>query len=134
MRKPGGVSFESFVDQQIREAEERGAFTNLPGKGRPLPDVDRHDEAWWIKRKMADEGLSLPLPPGLQVRRDVERFREKLGSLPSEARVREEVEALNAQIRKVNATLIEGPASGVMPLPVDEVIATWRGTRRVAGR
>jgi len=29
-------SWESAIDRQIREAEERGAFDNLPGKGRPL--------------------------------------------------------------------------------------------------
>lgn len=28
--------WESWVDQQIREAQERGAFDHLPGKGRPL--------------------------------------------------------------------------------------------------
>ena len=27
---------ESWIDQQIREAQERGEFDNLPGKGRPL--------------------------------------------------------------------------------------------------
>jgi DnaJ family protein C protein 28 len=27
---------ESWVDEQIREAEERGQFDNLPGKGKPL--------------------------------------------------------------------------------------------------
>jgi DnaJ family protein C protein 28 len=27
---------ESWIDQQIREAQERGQFDNLPGKGKPL--------------------------------------------------------------------------------------------------
>lgn len=29
-------NWESAIDKQIRQAEERGAFENLPGKGRPL--------------------------------------------------------------------------------------------------
>jgi hypothetical protein len=29
--------WESAVDKQIREAQERGEFDNLPGQGRPLP-------------------------------------------------------------------------------------------------
>ncbi|MDQ6671885.1 MAG: DUF1992 domain-containing protein, partial [Chloroflexota bacterium] len=33
--------WESAVEQQIREAQERGDFDNLPGKGKPLPR-----EAW----------------------------------------------------------------------------------------
>jgi len=28
--------WESWIDQQIREAQERGEFDNLPGKGQPL--------------------------------------------------------------------------------------------------
>jgi hypothetical protein len=36
-RKPAGMSFTSWIDQQIDEARERGAFGNLPGAGKPLP-------------------------------------------------------------------------------------------------
>ncbi len=32
----GPKDWESWIDQQIREAQERGAFDNLPGKGEPL--------------------------------------------------------------------------------------------------
>jgi DnaJ family protein C protein 28 len=28
--------WESWIDQQVREAQERGAFDDLPGKGRPI--------------------------------------------------------------------------------------------------
>ena len=35
------TQWESAVEKQIREAQERGAFDNLPGKGKPLPR-----EAW----------------------------------------------------------------------------------------
>ena len=33
-RRPG--DWEKWVDQQIREAQERGDFDNLPGTGKPL--------------------------------------------------------------------------------------------------
>ncbi len=37
VRKPQDVQdWESWVDRQIREAQERGEFDDLPGKGRPL--------------------------------------------------------------------------------------------------
>ncbi|MEV4218944.1 DUF1992 domain-containing protein [Nonomuraea sp. NPDC049725] len=49
-RKPGGMQFESWVDRQIREAQERGEFDDLPGAGKPLPGADKpYDEHWWIK-------------------------------------------------------------------------------------
>jgi len=34
--KRGPKDWESWIDQQIREAQEQGAFDNLPGKGQPL--------------------------------------------------------------------------------------------------
>jgi DnaJ family protein C protein 28 len=37
MTKPEkAASWESWIDQQIRKAQEQGAFDNLPGKGKPL--------------------------------------------------------------------------------------------------
>jgi hypothetical protein len=72
-RKPPGVSFESWTDKQIRDAEARGDFARLPGAGKPLPaDVEQpYDELWWIKRKMAREGLTV-LPPTLALRKEAE--------------------------------------------------------------
>jgi DnaJ-like protein len=35
-RKPRDMSFRSWVDQQIADAQERGVFEDLPGAGQPL--------------------------------------------------------------------------------------------------
>src|SRR5581483_547563 len=57
-RKPPGVSFESWVDKQIREAVDRGEFDNLPGTGKPLPDAgEPDDENWWLKKYLRQEGV-----------------------------------------------------------------------------
>lgn len=62
-RKPAGMEWESWVDRQIREAQERGEFDDLPGAGKPLPDRGRpYEEMWWVKRKLRDENLCY-LPP-----------------------------------------------------------------------
>ncbi|MGV9308285.1 DnaJ family domain-containing protein [Nonomuraea sp. NPDC003727] len=46
--------FETLIDRQIREAQERGEFDDLPGAGKPLPNRDElNDELWWVKRKLA---------------------------------------------------------------------------------
>ena len=69
-RKPPGVSFESWVDKQIRDASERGDFKDLPGFGKPLPDdTAPYDELWWVKGKMHREGVSV-LPPTLALRKE----------------------------------------------------------------
>lgn len=128
-RKPAGESWESFVDRQIREAQERGEFDDLPGAGRPLNDLHRpRDEFWWIRRKLKDEGVSY-LPPTLQLRRDVEVAREEIAAAPTEARVRELVTDLNAHIRRVNRTAMSGPASTVMPLDEEATVRAWRAAR-----
>ena len=42
--------FESPVEKQIREAQERGDFDDLPGAGKPLDLGDLNDPDWWVKR------------------------------------------------------------------------------------
>jgi len=67
-----GPEFESLIDKQVREATERGAFDNLPGAGKPIPDIDGpHDELWWVKQLVRREKVSF-LPPALALRREVE--------------------------------------------------------------
>ena len=64
-RKPTGVGWESWTDRQVREAEERGEFEDLPGARQPIPDLDRpFDELWWVKNKLQREGLSY-MPPSV---------------------------------------------------------------------
>ena len=128
-RKPLGMSFESFIDRQIREAAEKGAFDDLPGAGQPLPDLGDPDPARWVKKKLADENLSLPLPPGLQVRKDV---RGKLGAirlLETEAAVRKALAQLNAVIGKANSTHIAGPPSDLAPVDVEAFVDRWRALK-----
>jgi hypothetical protein len=59
-RKPAGVTFESWVERQVREARERGSFDDLPGTGRPLPPSASDDMAW-IREKAG--GRTCPSPP-----------------------------------------------------------------------
>jgi hypothetical protein len=128
-RKPADVSFESWIDAQIRAAEERGEFADLPGKGKPLTHLDdAEDPLWWAKQLLRREGLSL-LPPALEIQRQVERFREGLARLPSEGKVREAVAALNAEIRKLNRLATSGPPTQQALLDAEDLVARWRELR-----
>src|SRR3954454_18167540 len=74
-RKPPGVSWETWIDRQVREGMERGDFDDLPGHGKPISGLDRpRDELWWVKDKLRREGVSY-LPPTLAVRKDLEDAR-----------------------------------------------------------
>ncbi|HEV7722748.1 MAG TPA: DUF1992 domain-containing protein [Iamia sp.] len=59
------------MDRQIREARERGDFDDLPGRGQPIPGLDDTDELWWVRRKLAEEGVS-STPPSLVLRKAAE--------------------------------------------------------------
>jgi hypothetical protein len=73
-RKPAGMRFESWVERQIREAQDRGEFDNLAGAGKPLPGLTGHyDDMWWVKRVVQREHLSL-LPPMLALRKEAEEL------------------------------------------------------------
>ncbi|MGW7368406.1 DnaJ family domain-containing protein [Streptomyces sp. NPDC054841] len=125
-RKPPGVSFESWVDKQIREATERGDFKDLPGFGKPLPESDdTYDELWWIKGKMHREGISV-LPPTLQLRKEAEDALEKAGRAPSESAVRRIVAEINEKIAAAVRRPPPGPPLGLTPYDVEEVVRDWR--------
>ncbi|MFC7308526.1 DUF1992 domain-containing protein [Streptomyces monticola] len=131
-RKPPGVSFESWVDRQIREAEERGAFTDLPGAGKPLQDLEQpYDELWWIKRKLAREGIS-HLSPTLALRKEAEDVLAAAADAPSERAVRELVAELNEKIRAALRRPPPGPPLGLTPFDPDEIVRTWREQGRGA--
>ena len=133
-RKPPGTSWESWIEAQIRVAQEQGAFDNLPGAGKPLPNMDQeYDPMRWVKQLAEREQLSLSLlPPSLELLRKVERELATIEKLPDEAAVRGRVAALNVEIARVNATVIEGPPTRLGKLDVDQVVARWRRTRSAA--
>ena len=120
---------ETWIDQQIREAQERGEFDGLSGAGEPIADLDRpHDALWWVRKKLKEENFSY-LPPTLQLRRDVEVAEAAIERARSEHEVRALITAVNARIRHVNRTDVIGPPSTVMMLDEDEIIRAWRQRR-----
>ncbi len=121
-RKPLASPYESWIEQQIREAQDRGLFENLPGAGKPLPDLDEpHDPMWWVKRKLRDENLSL-LPDALQIRVDLERALEAR----TEPELRKALLDLNQRIARLNSRVTDGPPTTLAPVDVEAVIQRWR--------
>ncbi|WP_431781311.1 DUF1992 domain-containing protein [Streptomyces chumphonensis] len=125
-RKPPGVSFESWVDRQVREAAERGAFDDLPGAGRPLGGVDQpYDENWWIKRKLHEEGVSV-LPPALALRKEAEDALAAARAARTEAEARRILTEVNAAIDAALRRPPAGPPLNLVPFDVERVLAERR--------
>ena len=128
-RRPSSQQRETWIDRQIREAQERGEFDGLRGAGEPIADLDRpYDALWWVRRKLREENFSY-LPPTLQLRREVEVAQAAVDRARSEREVREVVTAINARIRHVNRTDVTGPPSTVMVLDEEETVRAWRARR-----
>ncbi|MEJ5946099.1 DUF1992 domain-containing protein [Pseudokineococcus basanitobsidens] len=128
-RRPQDVPVADWVEQQIRDAQARGAFSGLRGEGRPIPDLHRRrtSHQWvldWAEREGAD--LSLAVPLSLAMRRERAELRALLPSVRSEAEVRELVADFNGRLRDAYLRPASGPPMAVGPLDLDVQLGRWR--------
>ena len=127
---------QTWVDQQIRVAMERGDFDDLPGAGKPLGDLgSQHDPDWWLKKLVERERLVV-LPPSVQLRKEDAELDARLDGLASEREVRAALEDFNQRVVAARYRLPEGPPLVTMPRDVEETVAGWRQRRaeRAAAR
>jgi hypothetical protein len=122
--------YESRIDREIREAQERGDFDNLPGAGKPLPGYgEPYDENWWIKDFVQREQITGVLPATLRLRKEAEDLADRLDRETTETAVRDLVTDLNARIRQAQRGLVDGPPVVLSAFDVDEVVRAWRERR-----
>ncbi len=127
--KPPGKSWDSWIEELIRQARAEGAFEDLEGKGKPIPGLDApYDPDWWVKKLLQREKVSF-LPPALEVRAKVGRALQEIWQVRSEGEVRQRVTTINAEITRANRMVTEGPPTTLAPLEVDAVLAEWRRRR-----
>lgn len=134
-RKPPEMSFPSWVDQQIMEAEKRGVFDNLPGTGKPIPPTRQADYTQaWLRDKLRREGVSADelLPTPLKLRKQTERLAAYLPGLRSEQEVRDEVEQLNRQIMDWRRNS-SGPPIFVPLVNEETMVSRWKESRSPSG-
>ena len=126
------LRFESWIDRQVREANERGEFDNLPGAGKPLGDLGRpgEDPDWWARRKLAKEDLRGAMPGPLAVRREKQDIAQTLADVRDEATARAIVDDLNQRIKQSNLTRVGNTPVITGLLDVEQVLAEWRSRRR----
>ena len=131
-RKPREMSFTSWIDQQVADAEKRGLFDDLPGAGKPLdikPEGGDYGQAW-VRDYAAREGVPpeefLPVP--LRLRREIERLAETAGEMRSEAEVRETVADINRRIVEWRRIPV-GPPVHVPLVDAEEMAGRWRAAQ-----
>ena len=77
-------SFWRIAEERIREAQQAGAFDNLPGKGKPLELEDLS----WVPEELRIGYLVLKnahvLPPDAQLRKDIHTIEDLLKHVEDE--------------------------------------------------
>jgi hypothetical protein len=130
-RKPPGMSFRTWIDDQISRAQENGAFEGLDGAGKPLPRREREQTSYewaleWAKRENAD--VAGMLPTGLALRKEREELSSLVARQTTEELARAVVEAHVARVDQYYRRPVEGPWVPVGMPDVEEMVAEWRRT------
>lgn len=121
----------AFVETSIQQAIRRGEFNNLPGAGKPLPDLGTsHDPDWWIRRKIETEQLTGLGPPALTLRVEHTEMAARLDALAHESEVREAVIDFNRRVIEARRQLQGGPPVVTPTVDVDAEVAAWIERRR----
>jgi hypothetical protein len=133
-RKPLGMNFTSWIDEQIVQAQERGAFDDLPGAGQPLPNRGDEDAAQaWIREYVRKEGIPAEelLPAPLKLRKERSRLVDAAPEFRSEASLREAVADLNSRIMQWRRIPV-GPPIFVPLADAEDLVSRWRAARPAA--
>ena len=132
-RKPQEMTFPTWIEKQISDAAERGAFDNLPGLGKPLPPPDGDVAETWAISWARREGLSTQemLPTPLKLRAESARLAEDVHLLKSERDVRDAVAELNHRIMEWRRIPI-GPPIFVRLVDEADMLNRWQAARQAA--
>ena len=91
-----------IAERKIREAQEKGEFDNLPGKGKPLQleDDSQVPEELRLAYKILKNADCLP--PELELKKDIVRMEEMLQGVTDVKEKYRLMKKLNFQIMKLN--------------------------------
>lgn len=95
-------AFERIAEQRIREAQEKGEFDNLPGKGKPLNLEDYSgvpDDLRVAYKILKNAGYA---PPELQLKKEIVQIEDMLATLKDEEEKYRQIKKLNFLVMKLN--------------------------------
>ncbi|MBW2091963.1 MAG: DUF1992 domain-containing protein [Deltaproteobacteria bacterium] len=94
--------FRKIAEQKIKEAQERGDFDDLPGRGEPLDlsDWSKVPEEFRLAYKiLKNAGYT---PPELEIQKEIVQIEDLLASAEDEKEKYRQIKKLNFLITKLN--------------------------------
>jgi len=123
--------FESMLDRQIRAAQERGEFDDLPGAGKPLASESTpYSPDWWVNQVIEREKVgAYAVPPALALRKLADELTKGARECRTEREVRAAVVDYNERADYQRKLPQEGRAVILPTLEADEIVEGWRRKR-----
>jgi len=93
---------QEIIERKIKEAQEKGEFDNLPGKGEPLKLDD--DSSVPEDLRLAYKILKNAdcLPPELELKKEIRQMEDMLADIPDEKERYRLIKKINLKITKLN--------------------------------
>jgi hypothetical protein len=94
--------YQKIIEKKIQEAQERGEFDNLPGKGEPLEleDESRVPEDLRLSHKILKNANCLP--PELELKKEIRQMEELLDDIPDEKEKYRQLKLISLKISKLS--------------------------------
>lgn len=83
------MSFDKIVEALIREAQERGEFDNLPGKGKPIDLSDYFEMPEEQRMALSVLKNASMTPPEVMLLKEIAELRQVLGMVTDEEKKQE---------------------------------------------
>ncbi len=96
------AGIQDLIERRIKEAQERGEFDNLPGKGKPLKLED--DSGVPQDLRLAYKILKNAdcLPPELELKKEIRHMEDMLAGIPDEKERYRLMKKINLKITRLN--------------------------------
>jgi hypothetical protein len=91
-----------IVEKRIQEAQRKGEFDNLPGRGKPIDfEEDRHiPEDLRLAYKILKNADCLP--PEIEEKKEIRQMEDMLANIPDEKEKYKLIKKINYKIMKLN--------------------------------
>ena len=119
--------FQKIIESRIKEAQQKGEFDSLPGRGEPLAmEDDSHipPDLRLPYKILKNAGC---IPPELQLKKDIRQMEDMLDSIPDEKEKYRLIKKINYQIMKLNMMGKKSPLLEETELYYSKLIKKFSG-------